>query len=126
MNGIEKNEKPMSCRSSGVLEIIFYVKILENEFSWGRPGPTGSETTIIRSVKLRHIFFIFDLSGESWGKREISEKLENFAKMCVSKVRFFTLRCALLELVLKSSIFSEKLRTFFNKRRIGGYHKTDV
>ena len=46
-----------------------------------------------RQYRLRHIFFIFDLSGESWGNREISEKLANFAKiflkMCFSKVRFF-------------------------------------
>ena len=81
MRGIEKNEKLMPCRSSGVLEIIFNVKILENEFSRGRPGPTGSETTIIRSVKLRHTFFIFNLSGEFWGIGEISEKQANFVKM---------------------------------------------
>ena len=78
MRGIEKNEKLMPCRSSGVLEIIFNVKILENESSRTRPGPTGSETTIIWSGKLMHIFFIYDQSGESWGKREIHEKLANF------------------------------------------------
>ena len=53
------------------------------------PGVPRSEITIIESVSLRHIFFIFDQNWESLGIRDIGEKEAIFAKICFSKVRFF-------------------------------------
>ena len=79
------------------------------------PGVPRSEITIIESVSLRRIFFIFDQNWESLGIRDISEKLAIFARMSVTKVRFYTRRCALLELLLKLKHFSKKLRTHFNQ-----------
>ena len=81
---------------------FFMTKLWQNDFSRGRPGPTGSEISIIGLATLRQIFFIFDLNWESLRKRVISEKRLIFTKICFSKVRFFTLPCALLELLLKS------------------------
>ena len=75
------------------------------------PGVPRSEITIIESVSLRRIFFIFDQNWESLGIRDISEKQAIFAKMSVTKVRFYTLRCALLELLFKLKHFLIKLRT---------------
>ena len=88
------------------------------------PGPPGSELTIIVCVSLRRIFFILDLSWESLRKQVISEKLSIFAKICFSKVRFFTLRCSLLELLSKLKHFLMKLHTLLQQaENISGYHK---
>ena len=50
-------------------------------------------------------------------KREISEKLAIFANMSVTKVRFYTLHCALLELLLKIKHFWKKLRTISKQEK---------
>ena len=96
---------------------FFMTKLSQNDFSRGRPGPTGSEISIIGLATLRQIFFIFDLNWESLRKRVISEKRLIFTKTCFSKVRFFTLPCALLELLLKLKQFSTKLRTLFEAEK---------
>ena len=109
-----RKTKKMCCRLSGVVEIVFSTKFFENAFFGVAPDFPRSEITIIESVSLRRIFFIFDQNWESLGIRVISEKLAIFARMSVTKVRFYTRRCALLELLLKLKHFSKKLRTHFN------------
>ena len=64
-------------------------KLYKNDFSRVVPGPLGSSVTNVESVKLRRIFFIFGQLWASLGIREIGEKLTIFAKMSVTKVRFF-------------------------------------
>ena len=88
------------------------------------PGVPRSEITIIESVSLRRIFFIFDQNWESLGIRDIGEKEAIFAKICFSKVRFFTLRCSLLELLSKLKHFLMKFHTLLQQaENISGYHK---
>ena len=83
-----------------------------------------SEAYFIESVMFRRIFFIFDQKWPALAKREISEKLAIFVKMSLTKVRFYTLQCALLELLFKLKFFFRKNCTHFsNKQRIGGYHR---
>ena len=81
------------------------------------PGFPRSEITIVQSVSLRRVFFIFDQNWESLGIRDIGEKEAIFAKMSVTKVRFFNLRCELLELVLKLYHFSQILPTFLRNEK---------
>ena len=83
-------------------------KLCKNDFSRVVPGPLGSQGIIVESAKLRHIFFTFDQFWESLGIREISEKLAILAIMSVTKVHFFTLHCAFLELILELKHFSKK------------------
>ena len=83
--------------------------------AYGRIRPIGrlrvKYDSYIESVSLRRIFLIFDQNWESLGIRDISEKQAIFAKMSVTKGRFYTLRCALLELLFKLKHFLVKLRT---------------
>ena len=81
------------------------------------PGFPRSEITIVQSVSLRRVFFIFDQNWESLGIRDIGEKEAIFAKMSVTKVRFYTLLCALLEFLLKLKHFSTQLRTLFKAEK---------
>ena len=68
------------------------------------------------------------LSFESLGIlsiREIGEKLTIFAKMSVTKVRFFTQHCALLELLFELKHFSKKVHTLLKRQRKVDILKTD-
>ena len=53
------------------------------------PGPAGSETTIIRSVELRDIFFIFDLSWRTLGSARNQRKTDYFRKNGCHEIAFF-------------------------------------
>ena len=97
-------------------------KLYKNDFSRVVTGPPGSAVTFIESVKLRHIYYIFDKFLESLSIREISEKLTIFSIMSFTNVRFFTLYCALLELLQELKHFSMKAH-IFKVPEIGGYHK---
>ena len=112
----KKNWKDLCCRSSGVLEIIFYAKIFENEFLRGLPGSSGVRDyySSIRWVKTH--FFHFWPKLEASGISAKSAKNWLFSQKCVSwKCVFSTLRCAFLELLLKLKHFCKKLRTLLKQ-----------
>ena len=91
LGGIEKNEKLIPGRSSGVLEIIFNVKIFENEFLRGRPGSARVRAYYHRMRHVEAHLFYLGPKLRITEKKSYQRKTAHFYKNVFFESAFFPL-----------------------------------